>query len=78
MITLDQARRVYHAANEPKVLSVLPRAGHNDLFDQGGWTEVRAFLRALKPDAAEVKPAVKAPARAGRPVELAAAADARR
>jgi len=78
VIPLDQARRVYHAANEPKVLSVLPRAGHNDLFDQGAWSEVRAFLKGLEPDAAEVKPAVKAPARAGRPVELAAAADARR
>ena len=32
IIPLDQARRVYHAANEPKSLVVVPQAGHNDLL----------------------------------------------
>ena len=35
IIPLYLARRVYHAANEPKSLVVVPQAGHNDLFDRG-------------------------------------------
>jgi hypothetical protein len=74
VIPLDQARRVLHAANEPKTLSLVPRAGHNDLFEQGAWGGVRAFLETL-----QAEPAVEMPAaRAGRPVELVAAADADR
>lgn len=76
VIPLDQARHVLHAANEPKSLVVLPRAGHNDVFEMGGWGKVRTFLESLEP--VEVVPlepvARKRVARAGRRVEAAAAA----
>jgi fermentation-respiration switch protein FrsA (DUF1100 family) len=79
IIPLDQARHVFHAANEPKTLTVVPRAGHNDLFELGGWGKVRAFLESLEtvePVAAEPVASVapKRVARAGRRVEAAAAA----
>ena len=74
VIPLNQARRVLHAANEPKTLSVVPRAGHNDLFEQGAWARVRDFITSLTPAPVVEKPA----ARAGRPVEMVAAADAER
>jgi uncharacterized protein len=69
IIPLDHARHVFHAASEPKTLSVVPQAGHNDLFDRGAWERVRGFLDALRP-----VPAVKVKARAGRRIEIAAAA----
>lgn len=78
VIPLDHARRVYHAANEPKTLQVVQRAGHNDLFDQGAWARVRTFLESLQPAPVAVKPAAKTAVRAGRPVEITAAADADR
>jgi len=65
IIPLDQARRVYHAANEPKTLTVVPQAGHNDLYDRGAFEKVHGFLEALRP--AKV-------AKAGRKAEVAAAA----
>ena len=74
VIPLDQARRVLHAAQEPKTLSVVPRAGHNDLFEQGAWGRVRDFLASVAPEPVLAKEV----ARAGRPVELVAAADADR
>lgn len=90
VIPLDMARRVYHAANEPKTLKVVKRAGHNDLFEQGAWGHVRDFLETV-PEQAETQPATEAlpeietqpaaepaPARAGAPVEIPAAADADR
>ncbi|MGH6736000.1 MAG: alpha/beta hydrolase [Methyloceanibacter sp.] len=74
VIPLDHARRVFHAANEPKALCVVPRAGHSDVFEQGAWGKVRDFLVSLEP-----VPVVVAPvARAGLQVEIAAAADANR
>lgn len=73
-IPLDHARRVLHAANQPKTLSVVSRAGHNDLFEQGAWTRVRDFIASLTPEPVVVAPVV----RAGRQVELVAAADANR
>ncbi len=76
VIPLDHARAVLHAANEPKTLSVVPRAGHNDLFEQGAWTRVRDFLASLQPEPVVVKE--KTVARAGRPVALVAAAAANR
>jgi fermentation-respiration switch protein FrsA (DUF1100 family) len=76
VIPLDHARAVLHAANEPKTLSVVPRAGHNDLFEQGAWVRVRDFLASLQPEPVVVKE--KAVARAGRPVALVAAAAANR
>ncbi len=82
VIPLDFARRVYHAANEPKAMSVLPRAGHNDLFEQGAWSKVRDFLAGLEPVAepviVEQAVVAKPVARAGRRVEVAVAADADR
>ncbi len=69
IIPLDQARHVLHAANEPKTLSVVPQAGHNDLFERGAWERVRGFIEALRP-----VPAVKVRAKAGRRIEIAAAA----
>lgn len=75
VIPLDMARHVFREANEPKTLTVVPRAGHNDLFEQGAWARVRDFLASLDTEAV---PAVEtqSPARAGRPVEIAAAASA--
>ena len=67
---LDQARRVYRAANEPKSLVVLSRADHNDLYERGAWEKVRGFLEELSP-----VPAPTPVARAGRPVEMATPAD---
>jgi len=74
IIPLDFARRIYHAANEPKTLSVVPRAGHNDLFEQGAWAKVRDFIVTLEPEPVTAAPV----ARAGMQVELVAAADAER
>lgn len=76
VIPLDHARRILHAANEPKTLSVVARAGHNDLFEQGAWARVRNFLASF--ETAPVTKPEKDVARAGRPVELAAAAGAQR
>jgi hypothetical protein len=70
VIPLDQARHVFHAAKEPKSFVVVPRAGHNDLFEQGAWVKVRDFLVSLAPAPA----ATESVARAGLPVEMAAAA----
>lgn len=69
IIPLDQARHVLHAANEPKTLSVVPQAGHNDLFERGAWERVHGFIEALRP-----VPVVKVRAKAGRRIEIAAAA----
>jgi len=66
IIPLGHARHVFHAANEPKSLVVVPQAGHNDLFDRGAWDKVRGFLAALRP--------VPVGARAGWQIEIAAAA----
>jgi fermentation-respiration switch protein FrsA (DUF1100 family) len=74
VIPLDQARRVYHAANEPKTLVVLPNAGHNDLFERGAWAKIGDFLADLEPVPAAATPA----ARGGGQVEIVAAADARK
>ena len=75
VIPLDMARRIFHAANDPKTLTVVPRAGHNDLFEQGAWARVRDFLAGL---GAESVPAVEpqSAVRAGGPVEVPVAAAA--
>jgi fermentation-respiration switch protein FrsA (DUF1100 family) len=65
IIPLDQARQVFHAAGEPKSMTVLPQAGHNDLFEKGAWEKVETFLESLRPVPV---------AKAGPQVELAAAA----
>ncbi len=65
IIPLDQARHVFHAANEPKSLVVVSQAGHNDLFERGAFEKVHGFLENFRP--AKV-------AKAGRRIEAAAAA----
>ncbi len=70
IIPLDQARRVFHAANEPKNLSVVPQAGHNDLFDRGAWEHGAQLSRRAQACAVPVKVRAKA----GRRIEIAAAA----
>ena len=67
IIPLGLARQVFHAAAEPKTMVVVPQAGHNDLFDRGAWDKVRGFLGALRPVPVPV-------AKAGRRIEIAAAA----
>ncbi|WP_158008267.1 alpha/beta hydrolase [Methyloceanibacter methanicus] len=76
VIPLDMARRVFHAAHEPKTLTVVPRAGHNDLFEQGAWARVRDFVAGLPAEAVPAE--AQSAARAGRPVEIQAAAAAER
>ena len=71
-IPVDHARRVFHAASEPKTLRVVSKAGHNDLFEQGAWIQVRDFIASLTPEPVVVLPV----ARAGQPVEAVAAANA--
>ncbi len=79
VIPLDHARYVFHAAKEPKTLSVILRASHNDLFEAGAWAKVREFLESLKTAPEVTAPEVTAPVvRAGFAVEPAAAADAPR
>ena len=80
VIPLDMGRRIYHAANEPKTLQVVKRAGHNDLFEQGAWTLVRDFLQTVElPEQVEAQPEIEvSPSRGGRPVEVPAAASADR
>jgi fermentation-respiration switch protein FrsA (DUF1100 family) len=70
IIPLDQARHVFHAANEPKSFALVPQAGHNDLFDRGAWEKVRGFLESLRP----VPVPAMAPLRGGGQLEIAAAA----
>lgn len=65
VIPLDMARRVFHEANEPKTMTVVPRAGHNDLFEQGAWARVSDFLAGLETEAVPAE--VQSEARAGAP-----------
>ena len=47
LVPPEHSRRLYEAASEPKRLMIVPRAGHNDVFVQGGpelWRELRAFF----------------------------------
>jgi uncharacterized protein len=47
IVPLEQARRLYAAANEPKRLFVLEGARHNTILDEGGapyYAALRAFL----------------------------------
>jgi hypothetical protein len=55
-------------------MTVVPRAGHNDLFEQGAWARVSDFLAGLETEAVAAE--VQSEARAGRPVEVPAAAAA--
>lgn len=47
VVPVEQGRRLFDAANEPKRLLIVPRAGHNDLVEVGGaayWDAVRDAL----------------------------------
>ena len=77
VIPLDMARRVFHAANEPKTMTVVPRAGHNDLFENGAWSRVQEFLARLDTDALAATERQRAVG-AGRSMEVPAAAAAER
>ena len=77
VIPLDMARHVFHAAKEPKTLTVVPRAGHNDLFEHGAWSRVHEFLVRLDTDAVPTTERQRVPG-AGRFMEVPAAAAAER
>jgi fermentation-respiration switch protein FrsA (DUF1100 family) len=47
VIPVEMGRRVYSAANEPKRIELFRDGRHNDLFDNGAWEKMRAFLLAL-------------------------------
>jgi hypothetical protein len=47
VIPSEMGKRVYAAANEPKHIELLHDGHHNDLFDNGAWEKMRAFLLAL-------------------------------
>lgn len=47
VIPVEQGKRVFAAASEPKRLELFPEGGHSDLFDHGAWPKVEAFLDAL-------------------------------
>jgi len=79
VIPLDMARHVFHAANEPKTLTVLPRAGAiTTSSNKGAWARVNTFLEGLDGLEAESAAETQGPARAGRRVEIPAAAGAER
>ena len=53
MIPLEQAERLFAAANHPKSFYLWPEAGHNDsLEDAGGglWAALRDYLDSLPPE----------------------------
>ena len=66
IIPLYLARRVYHAANEPKSLVVVPQAGHNDLFERGAFEKVHGFLDSLRPAPRRAVASKRLPRRAAR------------
>lgn len=47
VIPVEMGLRVYRAANQPKLIELLPQGRHNDLFDHGAWEKARAFLVSL-------------------------------
>lgn len=47
VIPVEQGKRVFAAANEPKRLELFPEGGHSDLFDHGAWAKVEDFLNRL-------------------------------
>ena len=47
LVPPEHSRQLFEAANEPKRLSVVPRANHTDVFVHGGpalWRDLRDFL----------------------------------
>jgi pimeloyl-ACP methyl ester carboxylesterase len=52
IVPLEQGRRLFDAAPEPKRLFVIPAAGHNDTYLAGGepyWRALSGFLEELSP-----------------------------
>jgi fermentation-respiration switch protein FrsA (DUF1100 family) len=47
VIPVEMGRRVFSAANEPKRIELFRDGHHNDLFDNGAWEKMRAFLLSL-------------------------------
>jgi fermentation-respiration switch protein FrsA (DUF1100 family) len=47
VIPVEMGRRVYRAANEPKRIEVFRDGRHNDLFGNGAWEKMGAFLLSL-------------------------------
>ena len=50
LVPPDHSQRLHDAASGPKRLLMIPRAGHNDVFVQGGpglWQSFRDFLASL-------------------------------
>lgn len=45
MIAVDQGRRLFEFAREPKELAIIEGGGHSDLWDRGLWQIVVGFLR---------------------------------
>jgi hypothetical protein len=48
IIPVDQARRLFALANEPKTLKVFPQGGHVDLYSHGAMQTLMEFLRGLR------------------------------
>jgi fermentation-respiration switch protein FrsA (DUF1100 family) len=48
VVPLEQAKRLYAAANEPKQLYVIPGANHNDTYVVGGAAYFDVWSRFLK------------------------------
>jgi uncharacterized protein len=46
IIPVSHAQRLYDIAPQPKSLVILPGGNHNNLYDQGAWQHVRAFLES--------------------------------
>jgi len=46
VIPVDMGKRVYEAANDPKLLELFEEGHHSDLFDHGAWERVGNFLES--------------------------------
>ncbi|MEM9205860.1 MAG: alpha/beta hydrolase [Pseudomonadota bacterium] len=47
VIPVEQSKRLYDMASDPKTYAVLPESGHNDVWDHGMWEQVESFLSSL-------------------------------
>ena len=49
IVPIDQGRKLYMAANDPKRMQILEKATHNNICEVGGelyWSEIEAFIKA--------------------------------
>ena len=47
IVPINQGRKLYMAANDPKRLQIIEKATHNDISEVGGelyWTEIESFI----------------------------------